>query len=140
MYSRSRKKKEKKTKHLYLFQYKLLYRCKTGTNHHGLLPTSIWCFKDKSSFVEHFFMWWCVQAIKKPCFAISIVSSDTSGHQGCICFCTIQATSFSCLSHCSVLFLCRVLSLYTWHPKSQHISGINFYLINAWNFWIYLFL
>ena len=39
MYSRS-----KKMKHLHLFQYKLSYRNETGTNHHGLLSTSIWCF------------------------------------------------------------------------------------------------
>ena len=42
MYSR---KKKKKTKHFYLFQYKLSYRNETGTNHHGLLSTSISCFK-----------------------------------------------------------------------------------------------
>ena len=30
---------KKKTKHPYLFQYKLLYRNETGTNHHGLLST-----------------------------------------------------------------------------------------------------
>ena len=34
-----------KTKHTYLFQYKLLYRNETGTKHHGLLSTSVWCFK-----------------------------------------------------------------------------------------------
>ena len=32
---------KRKTKHLYLFQYKLSYRNETGTNHHGLLSTSI---------------------------------------------------------------------------------------------------
>ena len=36
---------EKKRKHFYLFQYKLLYRNKTGTNHLRLSSTSIWCFK-----------------------------------------------------------------------------------------------
>ena len=45
MYSRSKKKKKKKkkkkTKHPYLLQYKLSYRNETGTNHHGLLPTSV---------------------------------------------------------------------------------------------------
>ena len=43
MYSRSKKKKKKK--HPYLFQYKLSYRNETGSNHHGLLSTLIWCFK-----------------------------------------------------------------------------------------------
>ena len=42
MYSRSKKKK---TKHPYLFQYKLLYRNETGANHHGLLSTSVSCLK-----------------------------------------------------------------------------------------------
>ena len=32
---------KKKTKHPYLFQYKLSYRKETGTNHHGLLSTSV---------------------------------------------------------------------------------------------------
>ena len=32
---------QNKTKHPYLFQYKLLYRNETGTNHHGLLSTSV---------------------------------------------------------------------------------------------------
>ena len=43
IYSRSEEKtqKQKKTKHAYLFQYKLSYRNKTVTNHHGLLSTSI---------------------------------------------------------------------------------------------------
>ena len=44
MYSRSKKKKkkkEKKKKHPKLFQYKLSYRNETGTNHHGLLSTSV---------------------------------------------------------------------------------------------------
>ena len=36
---------KKKKKHPYLFQYKLSYRNGTGTNHHGLLLTSVWCFK-----------------------------------------------------------------------------------------------
>ena len=39
------KKKEeeekKRKKHPYLFQYKLSHRNRTGTNHHGLLPTSV---------------------------------------------------------------------------------------------------
>ena len=29
----------------YLFQHNLSYRNETGTNHHGLLSTSVWCFK-----------------------------------------------------------------------------------------------
>ena len=29
------------TKNLYLFQYKLLYRNETSTNHHGLLSASV---------------------------------------------------------------------------------------------------
>ena len=37
MYMRSKRK----TKHPYLFQYKLSYRNEVVTNHHGLLPTSI---------------------------------------------------------------------------------------------------
>ena len=36
---------QKQAKHPYLFNYKLSYRNETGTNHHGLLSTSIWCFK-----------------------------------------------------------------------------------------------
>ena len=32
---------QKKTKHPYLFQYKLSYRNETGTNHHGLVSTSV---------------------------------------------------------------------------------------------------
>ena len=32
---------KKKTKHPYLFQYKLSYRNETGTNHHGLISTSV---------------------------------------------------------------------------------------------------
>ena len=35
------KKKRKKKKHPYLFQYKLSYRNETGSNHHGLLSTSV---------------------------------------------------------------------------------------------------
>ena len=34
-----------KRKKNYLFQYKLSYRNETGTNHHGLLSTSVSCFK-----------------------------------------------------------------------------------------------
>ena len=34
------KKKKKKTKHPYLFQYKLSYRNEIGTYHHGLLSIS----------------------------------------------------------------------------------------------------
>ena len=36
---------KKKTKHPLLFQYKLSYRNETRTNHHGLVSTSVWCFK-----------------------------------------------------------------------------------------------
>ena len=36
---------KKKKKHPYLFQYKLSYRNETGTNHHGFLSISVWCFK-----------------------------------------------------------------------------------------------
>ena len=36
MYSRS-----KKTKHPYLFQYKLSYRNETGNNHYGLVSTPV---------------------------------------------------------------------------------------------------
>ena len=32
-------------KHPYLFQQKLPYRNETGTHHHGLVSTSVWCFK-----------------------------------------------------------------------------------------------
>ena len=32
---------KKKKKHRYLFQYKLSNRNETGTNHHGLLSTSV---------------------------------------------------------------------------------------------------
>ena len=39
MHSRSKKKEKKK--HPYLFQYKLSYRNETGTNHHGLVSTSV---------------------------------------------------------------------------------------------------
>ena len=38
-------KKKKKTKHPYLLQCKLSYRNETGSNHHGWLSISIWCFK-----------------------------------------------------------------------------------------------
>ena len=41
MYSRVKEK----TKLLYLFQYQSPYRNETGTNHNGLLSTSIWCFR-----------------------------------------------------------------------------------------------
>ena len=34
-------KKKRKKEHPYLFQYKLSYRNETGTNHHGLLSTSV---------------------------------------------------------------------------------------------------
>ena len=34
-------KKKKKPKHRYLFQYKLSYKNETGTNHYGLLSTSV---------------------------------------------------------------------------------------------------
>ena len=37
--------RSKKTKTTLLFQYKLSYRIETGTNHHGLLSTLVWCFK-----------------------------------------------------------------------------------------------
>ena len=40
MYNRS-----KRTKHTYLFQYKLSYTIETCTNHHGLMSTPVWCFK-----------------------------------------------------------------------------------------------
>ena len=36
---------KKKTKHPYLFQCKLSYGNETGTNHHGLLSTLVWCLK-----------------------------------------------------------------------------------------------
>ena len=45
MYIYSSSKKKKKKKPPYLFQYKLSYRNETGTNHHGLVSTLIWCFK-----------------------------------------------------------------------------------------------
>ena len=38
---KKKKEKKKKKKNHYLFQYKLLYRNETGTNHHGLLSTSV---------------------------------------------------------------------------------------------------
>ena len=38
-------KKTKKMEHLYQFQYKLSQTNEICTNQHGLLPTSIWCFK-----------------------------------------------------------------------------------------------
>ena len=37
--------RKKKKKHPYLFQYKLSYRNETHTNHHGLMSTSVLCFK-----------------------------------------------------------------------------------------------
>ena len=45
------KKKEKK-KHPYSFQYKLSYRNEIGTIYHGLVSTSVWCFKFKTFFWE----------------------------------------------------------------------------------------
>ena len=50
IYSRS-----KETKHSYLFQYKLSYKNETGTNHHGLFSTSVWCFKIFLSDAPKFF-------------------------------------------------------------------------------------
>ena len=42
MYSQSKKKEEEEeTKYLYLFQCKLSYKNDTGSNHHGLLFTSV---------------------------------------------------------------------------------------------------
>ena len=34
-------KSKEKMKHPYLFQYKLSYKNETGTNHHGLVSTSV---------------------------------------------------------------------------------------------------
>ena len=39
------KKNNNKIKHPCFFQYKLSNRNKTAINHHGLLSTSVWCFK-----------------------------------------------------------------------------------------------
>ena len=36
---------QNKTKHPNLFHYKLSYKNETGTDHHGLLSTSVWCLQ-----------------------------------------------------------------------------------------------
>ena len=37
----------------YLFQYELSYRNETGTHHHALVSTSVWCFKIFLGFRLH---------------------------------------------------------------------------------------
>ena len=105
MYSKSKKKKEKKKKkerkkHPCLLQYKLLNRNETGTNHHGLLSTSAWCF-------EIFLRGVPLHKRSLPNFNFFNVIPQFFQRNRKVCFSNYLETNFHCISNISLRVIRR---------------------------------